>query len=108
MKPIEKTPAETKQFNIKKTIVDFIFLIAGCFFGAFGSVGIMVPNGLSSGGLSGLSRILQAIFPGLDYSVTFGALTIRLAFFSTLTSSRFSAASSAVKFAMSWAKRLSS
>jgi len=76
MKPIEKTPAETKQFNIKKTIVDFIFLIAGCFFGAFGSVGIMVPNGLSSGGLGGISRILQAIFPGLDYSVTFAALTI--------------------------------
>ena len=68
---------ETKQQNnLKKTAVDMLFLLAGCFCGALGSVGIMVPNGLSAGGLSGLSRILQAIFPGLDYSVTFAALSI--------------------------------
>lgn len=65
-----------KQINWKKQIIDMIFILAGCVIGAFGSVGIMVPNGLSGGGLGGISRILQAVFPRLDYAVTFYALTM--------------------------------
>jgi len=62
--------------NPKKFAVDMLFLLAGTFIGSFGSVCILVPNGLSTGGLAGTARILQAVFPGLDYGILFAALTI--------------------------------
>ena len=67
---------EQKKIDWKKQSFDILVILVACAIGAFGSVGIMVPNGLSGGGLSGTSRILQAIFPGLDYGITFYALTI--------------------------------
>ncbi len=72
----QNNTAQKQPINYRKSAVDLLFILAGCFCGALGSVGIMVPNGLSSGGLSGLARILQAIFPGLDYSVVFAALSL--------------------------------
>lgn len=40
-------------------IMDFILIFIACLVGGFAIVSIMIPSGLSSGGLTGLSRILQ-------------------------------------------------
>ena len=54
----------------RKLGFDMLFIIAGCAAGAFASICIMVPNGLSSGGITGLVRILQK-FVGIDFSVMY-------------------------------------
>ena len=41
----------------RKLIVDLFLVIAGCTLSAFSTVGIMLPYGLSCGGLTGVCRI---------------------------------------------------
>jgi uncharacterized membrane-anchored protein YitT (DUF2179 family) len=66
--------------SIKKFLVDLLFIGIGCAVGAFATVGILIPNGLTSGGLTGAVRIIQMIIP-LDFSILYylGALIILLA-----------------------------
>ena len=76
--PNAKTVTETiepHEKNYKTLTTDILFLLAGTIIGSFGSVCILVPNGLTTGGLAGTARILQAVIPGLDYGVMFGVLT---------------------------------
>jgi uncharacterized membrane-anchored protein YitT (DUF2179 family) len=57
-----------------------LFLVAiGCAISAFATIGILIPNGLSSGGLTGVVRILQSFIP-LDFSVMYycGAMIVFL------------------------------
>jgi uncharacterized membrane-anchored protein YitT (DUF2179 family) len=62
----------TKQ-KIKEWGIDWAFLIVGCAMGAFSSICIMIPNGLSSGGITGICRILQGP-TGIDFSILYYAL----------------------------------
>lgn len=64
MKPVKEIV--TKE-NLKKFGVDMMFILIGCSLGAFSSIGIMIPNGLSSGGITGICRILQTPL-GIDFS----------------------------------------
>jgi uncharacterized membrane-anchored protein YitT (DUF2179 family) len=55
-----------------------LFLVAiGCAISAFATIGILIPNGLSSGGLTGVVRILQSFIP-LDFSIMYycGAMVV--------------------------------
>ncbi len=54
-----KWKASFLSIDWKKFIWDIVFLCFGCAFGAFASIGVMIPNGLSSGGVTGIVRILQ-------------------------------------------------
>ncbi|QHI71223.1 YitT family protein [Aminipila terrae] len=57
--------------------MDFILVLIACSVGAFATVSIMLPNGLSSGGLTGVIRILQYFLPfGFSTMYYIGALII--------------------------------
>ena len=65
--------AENKK--ITNTAVDIIFLIIACMAGAFSTTAVMIPNGLTCGGLTGIVRILQS-FVEINFSVMYYALAI--------------------------------
>ncbi len=59
----------------KRLITDLFFLVIACCVGAFATTAVMLPNGLTSGGLTGIVRILQTFIP-MDFSVMYYALAI--------------------------------
>lgn len=68
---------QEKREKAKKFGVDLLFILAGCSLGAFASIGIMIPNNLSGGGITGMVRILQN-YVNIDFSVLYysGALIV--------------------------------
>lgn len=54
-----------------------IYVVIGTCLMAFSSIGVMVPNGLSSGGISGIARIIQQ-FVDIDFSLLYyvGAMIV--------------------------------
>ena len=56
--------------SVKKFAVDLIYIIIGCVIGAFSLTAILIPNGLSSGGLTGIIRIIQN-YIYVDFSILF-------------------------------------
>jgi len=52
--------------------LDFLFIVVGCALGAFSTISILIPNGLSSGGITGICRILQGP-TGIDFSILYYA-----------------------------------
>lgn len=61
--------------HIKSVGIDMFFLIAACAIGAFSTIGVLLPNGLTSGGVTGLVRIVQQYVP-LDFSILYYAGSI--------------------------------
>ncbi|MBN7772855.1 YitT family protein [Clostridium aminobutyricum] len=63
--------------RVKQVIIDLAFILIACCIGAFATVSILIPNGLSSGGVTGAVRILQN-YVSLDFSIMYyiGALVI--------------------------------
>jgi len=63
--------------EIKKIGIDVLVLLIACAVGAFAITAVLVPNGLTSGGLAGIIRILQYFIP-VDFSILFyaGALVV--------------------------------
>lgn len=70
MKKIEKE-------TIKRMGIDMIFIVAACALGAFSSIGILIPNGLTSGGVTGIVRILQN-YVNIDFSILYYAGSISI------------------------------
>ena len=58
--------------SLKIKIVDYVFLIVGCAIGAFATTAVLIPNGLTSGGLTGIVRIIQS-FIDVDFSLCYYA-----------------------------------
>ena len=56
--------------KVKLFTLDFILLFLACAAGTFSTVAVMLPNGLTSGGLTGIVRILQYYIP-LNFSVIY-------------------------------------
>ena len=48
---------------IKNFCIDFMFLTLACAIGAFSLAAVLIPNGLTSGGLTGMIRIIQNLLP---------------------------------------------
>ena len=61
--------------NGRRFFTDLFVLLTACCTGAFATTAVMIPNGLTSGGLTGIVRILQTFIP-LDFSVMYYALAI--------------------------------
>lgn len=61
--------------NLHGFLADLFFLTIACSIGAFATTAVMLPNGLTSGGLTGIVRILQVFVP-LDFSIMYYALAI--------------------------------
>ncbi|MGN0714651.1 MAG: YitT family protein [Anaerovoracaceae bacterium] len=64
-----------KKKKIYRTAADLLFLVIACSVGAFSTTAVMIPNGLTSGGLTGIVRILQN-FVDIDFSILYYALAI--------------------------------
>lgn len=58
--------------TLKEKAVDYFFLIVACIIGAFSTTAVMIPNGLTSGGLTGIVRILQS-FVDIHFSIAYYA-----------------------------------
>ena len=77
-----------KRFN-KKSVKDFLFdfmiIVIGCISGGFSSIAIMLPNGLTSGGITGISRIIMN-YCDISFSVLYyvAALTVLILCFFVL------------------------
>ncbi|MEG0156966.1 MAG: YitT family protein, partial [Anaerovoracaceae bacterium] len=56
--------------NIKGFFIDLFFIVLACCVGAFSVVAIMIPNGLTAGGLTGIVRIVQTFIP-IDFSILY-------------------------------------
>ncbi len=65
-----KKPLWLKKEKVKELSIDILFVVAGCALGAFSSICIMIPNGLSSGGITGICRIIQETF-GINFSILY-------------------------------------
>ncbi len=59
----------------KAFFLDFIILLLACCASAFAVTGIMLPNGLTSGGITGIARILQK-FMDVDFSILYYGLSL--------------------------------
>lgn len=71
----KSVPKEEKRAKVKDLFMDFAILIIACCVSAFSIVGVMIPNGLTSGGITGIARILQYFFD-VDFSVLYYGLSI--------------------------------
>lgn len=58
--------------SLKENIVDYMFLIIACIIGAFSTTAVMIPNGLTMGGLTGVVRIIQ-YYIDIDFSLAYYA-----------------------------------
>lgn len=58
--------------DLREHLIDYIFLIIACVIGAFATTAVMIPNGLTSGGLTGIVRIIQ-YYMDVDFSLTYYA-----------------------------------
>lgn len=66
---------ENKKDRINKFLSDFIFIAVGCCIAAFGTISILIANGLSTGGITGIARILQQE-TGMSFSLLYYGLVI--------------------------------
>ncbi len=53
----------TTKAKIKKIIIDLLIVTIGCLIGTFSSISIMIPSGLTGGGVTGIARIVQHFIP---------------------------------------------
>ncbi len=67
---MKKWKEAIRKEKVKEWGIDWLFIIVGCALGAFSSICILIPNGLSSGGITGICRILQGPL-GIDFSVLY-------------------------------------
>lgn len=56
--------------KLKRLGIDIVFLVAACTIGAFSTIGILIPNGLSTGGITGICRIIQDQL-GINFSILY-------------------------------------
>lgn len=63
------------KLNLKKAIIDGLVLLVACMVGAYSTTAVLLPNGLTSGGLTGIVRLLQVPF-GLSFSALYYLLAI--------------------------------
>lgn len=74
-KEVDKEKESRRIAKIKEFTVDFCILFGACCVSAFSTVGVMIPNGLTSGGITGIARILQN-FVNIDFSILYYGLSV--------------------------------
>ena len=65
------TKGKTKKFIREAAIV-----LTSAFFGSSVQIFVMIPNGMTSGGMPGICRLITHFFPGLSYSLIYYALSM--------------------------------
>lgn len=71
--------------TIRQRMIDYFFLIIACAIGAFATTAVLIPNGLTIGGLTGIVRIMQ-YYVNLDFSLMYyaGAFVILIVVIATI------------------------
>lgn len=64
-----------RKIDIKKTIADYFFVLVGCILAAFAISSILKPSGLVTGGITGISIILEK-FTGIKYTYIYYVLSL--------------------------------
>ncbi len=59
---------EEKKQRFKIFMIDLFFIVIACVLAAFSTTAVLVPNGLTSGGITGIIRIIQG-YVDISYSV---------------------------------------
>lgn len=73
-KEVDKEKEARRIAKIKDFTIDFCILFGACCVSAFSTVSVMIPNGLTSGGITGVARILQK-FLDIDFSILYYGLS---------------------------------
>ena len=68
----ETKPKNKSNEKVKRVLIDVILIVIACFIGSFSTVSIMIPNGLTSGGVTGVVRILQH-YVDVNFSIMYYA-----------------------------------
>ncbi|MDD2189367.1 MAG: YitT family protein [Eubacteriales bacterium] len=61
--------------DLKKFAIDMLFILAGCSISAVSTIGILIPNGLTSGGITGIVRMIQGFFD-VSFSLVYYAFAM--------------------------------
>ncbi|MEG0829828.1 MAG: YitT family protein [Anaerovoracaceae bacterium] len=64
------TIKDTTKQKIKRVAIDILFLVPACCVGAFSTVGVLIPNGLTSGGITGIVVMVQR-YVNIDFSILY-------------------------------------
>lgn len=71
----KKKEGKGKYKKAGRIALDMIFLLIACAVGAFSTTAVMISNGLTSGGLTGIVRILQS-YTAINFSLMYYVLAI--------------------------------
>ena len=74
----KKERKNIRSIKIKRTIADCLFLLLACSMGAFATVAVLLPYGLTSGGLTGIVRLIQSL-TGFNFSLIYYAFSLIIA-----------------------------
>ena len=72
-----------KSPKAKQLLIDLIFILVGCAFTAFAVACVLTPNGMTTSGLTGLSKIVEK-FTGINYSYVYYAMSITVLIFALI------------------------
>lgn len=72
---LKKKGVMMKNLDLKNKVLDFIFVAIGCILVAFSITSILKPNGLISGGITGISIIMEEMIK-ISYSYIYYSLSI--------------------------------
>lgn len=67
---------EKKKFDLKHFLKNVLILLSAAFCGSSVQIFVMIPNGMTSGGLPGVVRIITYFFPSLSYSLVYYTLSM--------------------------------
>jgi len=70
--------------KLKRFTIDFFFIIFACGISAFTITAVLIPNGLTSGGVTGIVRIIQN-YVSMDFSILFYGGVIIILLIVTIT-----------------------
>jgi len=73
-----------KKPDFRKLGIDLLFIVISCSISAVAIIGILIPNGLTTGGITGLSRFMQEIL-GISFSVVYYAFALVILMFCAIT-----------------------
>ena len=59
-----------------KFIREALIVLTSAFFGSSVQIFVMIPNGMTSGGMPGICRLVTHFFPQISYSLIYYALSM--------------------------------
>ena len=72
---------KTPKTKAGKLIRDTLIVLTSAFFGSSVQMFVMIPNGMTSGGMPGITRLITHFFPSISYSVVYYSLSMAVLIF---------------------------